>query len=474
MHKNYKELDTENLTESWLFPLETGQKAFAVRKALIDEADETLDIQYYIWSRDIAGLMILDAVYNAAKRGVKIRMLLDDNGIPKMDDLLSALNTFENVEIRLFNPFSFRAFKPIGYITNFRRLNHRMHNKSMTVDNCASIVGGRNIGDDYAGTGEWLQYFDLDVVAVWPIVDEVSKSFQEYWDTESSVPIEQVVKTPGTIENLESVLAENNEKLEDSYFNVALHEEDSVVQSIKNGEQPEIWSKVTLFCDNPQKYTGKLDDSELMISKILDKKLAPKKRVDLVSPYFVPWKEGTRILLDIVKKHGAKLNILTNSLASNDVTAVHGGYTRYRKKLLKNTVKLFELTHAKKLHTGKNKDKRIVTHSNTSLHAKTFAIDGEKIFIGSFNFDPRSMRINTEMGFLIESDDITKLLHDFFDDFVPKNSYLPELTQEDKVIWMPPVDSKKDIPHYTTEPWATKKQRIVAWIANKLPIEWLL
>lgn len=178
---------------SGIFPLAEGLDAFAARYLLIAMAERSLDIQYYIWQNDMSGRLLFSAVLDAAQRGVKVRLLLDDNNTRGLDDTLSELNRHPNIAVRLFNPFSFRTLRAIGYITDFARLNRRMHNKSFTVDNTATIVGGRNIGDEYFAAGEEPLFTDLDVLAVGPAVDEVAQDFDRYWQSKAVAPLNRVV-----------------------------------------------------------------------------------------------------------------------------------------------------------------------------------------------------------------------------------------------------------------------------------------
>ncbi|WP_262358491.1 phospholipase D-like domain-containing protein, partial [Bordetella pertussis] len=174
-----------------------AQDAFAARMLLARAATRTLDVQYYIWRNDMTGTLLLQALHAAAERGVRVRLLLDDNGISGLDDALAALDAHPNAEVRLFNPFPTRSFKALGYLTDFSRLNRRMHNKSFTVDNQATIIGGRNIGDEYFGATDGVLFADLDVLAVGPVVGDVSAEFDAYWASESAWPAGPLLPAPG-------------------------------------------------------------------------------------------------------------------------------------------------------------------------------------------------------------------------------------------------------------------------------------
>lgn len=178
---------------SGIFPLADARDAFAARALLARAAERTLDLQYYIWHADMSGTLLFNAIRDAADRGVRVRLLLDDHGTSGVDTELAALDAHPDIEIRLFNPFVIRKPRAINYLTDFFRLNRRMHNKSFTADNQATIIGGRNTGDEYFGASDGLLYVDLDVMAVGPVVSEVSKDFDRYWASESSYPVERLL-----------------------------------------------------------------------------------------------------------------------------------------------------------------------------------------------------------------------------------------------------------------------------------------
>src|SRR5690606_940943 len=173
-----------------------GQEAFAARALLARAATRSLDVQYYIWRKDLSGTLLLEELLDAAERGVRVRMLLDDNGIAGMDEALAALDRHPNIEVRLFNPFVVRSPKIVGYLTDFTRLNRRMHNKSFVADGQAAIIGGRNIGDEYFAAADGLVFADLDVLAIGPVVAEVSEDFDRYWTSLSAYPASRILPEP--------------------------------------------------------------------------------------------------------------------------------------------------------------------------------------------------------------------------------------------------------------------------------------
>lgn len=454
--------------KSGVIALPNGSDALASRLALIERAQTSIDAQYYIWHDDTSGILLLDALKRAAERGVRVRLLLDDNGVPGLDMIMATLNAQPNFHIRLFNPSTVRDPKIIGYAIDFLRMNRRMHNKSMIVDGTATIIGGRNIGDEYFQIGEQF-YADLDVLAVGQIVSETSTVFDLYWNSASVFALENIVTIPADLSAFEERAAGVSaspelEKLQNDTANTAQ-------KFLARQVQPE-WTDVQLVADDPVKGLGEASRDQLMITRLGQIIGEVQARLDLISAYFVPGDVGTKYFNDLAQS-GDQVNILTNALNTTDVLLVHAGYTKYRRELLQGGVNLFEL----KLRGGQPPahDSQIKPFglSGASLHAKTFAIDGQRVFIGSFNFDPRSALLNCEMGFLIESPSMAGRVHSTFDKKLAYVSYQPELTAEDKMIWHEPI-GPNETRSYQEEPGAAWGQKIMLTIIGVLPVEWLL
>lgn len=445
--------------------LGNGHDALASRLTLADLAETAIDAQYYIWHDDTSGLLLLDALHRAARRGVRVRLLLDDNGIPGLDRLLATLNAQENFQVRLFNPSTIRRPKYLGYAIDFFRMNRRMHNKSMIVDGTAAVIGGRNIGDEYFQTGNAF-YLDMDVVAVGEIVPETSAVFDAYWNAASVFELERVIEGAGSIAQFEARIAELRETPEAREL---LRVVESSARAAIEGKIGHEWTRVQLVADDPAKGQGIATQDQLMISRLGQILGGIEARLDLVSAYFVPSRKGTEVFANLARK-GIRVNILTNALNTTDVPMVHAGYTKYRRALLEAGVKLYEL----KLR-GNDPDKQIfpLGISGASLHAKTFAVDHRRVFIGSFNFDPRSVELNCEMGFLIESPGMAAQVSGVFDSAIPLISYQPVLTPEAKMVWVESLpEGRNEI--YQEEPGATWFQQIVIAVIGVLPVEWLL
>lgn len=456
---------------SGILPLTDARHAFAARMQLAYTAERTLDVQYYIWHQDITGTLLLEALHDAADRGVRVRLLLDDNGIQGMDQVLAALNQHPNIEVRLFNPFSVRKPKQIGFITHFSRANRRMHNKSFTVDQRVTIVGGRNVGDEYFGATDGLLFSDLDVLTIGPVVEQTSLDFDRYWASQSSYPVELLL--PAVPEQTLAALSEAAEQAErdpraEKYLQ-ALREA-GLDKRGAFSELPFEWAPTRMISDDPAKGLGQADDSDLLISELPRVIGAAKESFDLVSPYFVPTAAGVEALAAMAAQ-GVRVRVLTNALEATDVAAVHAGYAKRRRDLLRAGVQLFE-TQRQPGAPGRNESAGPFGSSGSSLHAKTFAVDGHKVFVGSFNFDPRSARLNTELGFVIDSPSLGSAITRAFDEQVPLEAYEVRLNEAGKLYWVQRHSEGETL--HRREPGAGLLRRAGVRVMSWLPIEWLL
>ncbi len=461
-----------NPGESGILTLADPLDAFAARTRLADAAEKTLDIQSYIWQYDITGRLMLWSIYKAADRGVRVRLLMDDHGIPGLDEPLAALDQHPNIHIRLFNPFVVRTPKWLGYITDFSRINRRMHNKSFTADNQATIVGGRNIADEYFGANPQALFADLDVLAVGPVVQDVSRDFDRYWASASSYPAEDILPASSEAELasvLDTLAATEHVPAARRYLRTV--EESDFLQKLLDREISYVWAPVTMVSDDPAKGLG-LHTNDQLLSEQLDRALGePQHRVTLVSPYLIPTDSGMKVFRALVEE-GIEVRALTNSLAANDIAIVHAGYVRYRRPLLEAGVQLYEMRPLSPELQPDKVDVGIMGSSASNLHAKTFAVDGETLFVGSLNFDPRSTHLNTEQGFVIESPKLAREMEAMFDEQVPLNAYELRLTDEGDVLW---VERTEDgVVYHTHDPETGTLKRMMVFLFSLLPIEPLL
>ncbi|MEW9583983.1 phospholipase D family protein [Paraburkholderia sp. DGU8] len=456
-----------------IYPLPDAHRAFAARMDLIRSAQRTLDVQYYIWRNDLTGTLLLEELHEAADRGVRVRLLLDDLGIPSsLDPTLAALAAHPNIEVRLFNPFVVRKPKFIGFLTDFSRANRRMHNKSLTADSTATILGGRNIGDEYFDATDGIVFADLDVLAVGPAAAEVARDFDRYWASASAYPVERIVAHPDAtqLDALEGkAKAIDHDPAAQAYLD-ALRGPHIVQQMLDQRLRFE-WAKTDVISDDPAKGLNNAPPHALISPQLREVLGEPTHELDLVSPYFVPAAAGTQYLSGLAAR-GVDVVVLTNALEATDVAAVHSGYAKRRVELLTRGVRLYELRRSPLGHHKKEQSPGPFGSSGSSLHAKTFTVDSRRVFVGSFNFDPRSAHLNTELGLVIDSPELASRIDAIFLALVPQVAYSVRLDEHGKLYWIE-RNGDKEIRH-DTEPNTTWYGRLGVWMLSVLPIESLL
>ncbi|MBS0341709.1 MAG: phospholipase D family protein [Proteobacteria bacterium] len=476
------ELTKAHPGQSGIRALPEAKEAFAARILLARGAQRSLDLQYYIWHRDTTGQLLWEEVWRAAERGVRVRVLIDDANTGGLDEMLATLDAHPNIELRLFNPFANRGFRAGDFMTDFTRVNHRMHNKSFTADNQVTIVGGRNIGDEYFGANMEVGFQDLDVMAVGPVVREVSDEFDLFWNSASAYPGASLL--PAAAADGPAKLQaswEANRNREEAREYIETTSRTPLVNEVVQGQLDFEWTTAHVLHDDPAKALHPVDRQDLHMLPHLEAALGrPDKELDLVSPYFVPGKDGTAGLSALAKR-GVKVRVLTNSLSATDVAPVHAGYAKYRKELLEAGITLYELKPGSAVPPP-DKDSR--PHglpgsgstgggSAASLHAKTFAADRKRIFVGSFNLDPRSAQLNTEMGVVIDSPKLASRLSSQLDSTLPNAAYLVRLTPQGELEWIEREPDGRQTT-YTSEPGAGGLRRLWVDFLKILPIESLL
>lgn len=462
-------LVAQHAGQTGIQPIDDARLAFAARVLLARRATLSLDIQYYIWRGDISGRLLLEELFRAAKRGVRVRLLVDDNGTAGLDAELVALDRLANAEVRLFNPFMLRWPRVINYIFDFPRLNRRMHNKSFTADGVATIVGGRNVGDEYFGASREQLFADMDVLAVGEIVSAVSADFDRYWSCASAWPVAAVVRGAPRPRRPPA----DHRRLTGQYRQVIA---DAVAERLLTGTDAFEWTQVRMVSDDPTKGLGQAPHHGLLAAKLGDAMGAPTRSLGLISAYFVPTRAGTQLFTGLADG-GVDVAILTNALRATDVALVHAGYATCRRTLLEAGVQLWELKGGEAdrvrlgLRPSGSRPKATFRSRGSALHAKTFSIDRKRLFVGSFNFDPRSIRLNTELGFVIESPVLATRLQDLFETRLFEAAYRLTL-QHGKLAW---IEALPDGPIvHTTEPGTRWYQRQLLALIGRLPIEPLL
>jgi putative cardiolipin synthase len=456
---------------SGVLALTDGRDAFAARAQLIDAAQHRVDCQYYIWRNDMSGLLLLDALRRAAQRGVQVRLLLDDHNTDGLDPLLAAHAALPNFEVRLFNPHRLRRWRLIGLLADFARLNRRMHNKSFTVDGVVSIVGGRNVGDEYFGAHAAVAFVDLDALAIGDAVSRIARDFERYWSSRPVVPARRVIPA-GTARAHAAALelvaqAVRGPQARGYAESVAAS---SFVRELRAGSLPFEWAHAWLISDPPAKGLRIIGRRKLLLRRLRRILGAPRRDLLLISAYFVPTRRGMRLLLGLARR-GVRITVLTNSLEATDVAAVHAGYAGFRKALLKAGVSLYEMK--RRAGTARNQERRLGESSASSLHAKAFCVDRARIFIGSFNFDARSVRLNTEMGLVIDSTRLAEQVGgDPARERFRRDSYAVRLGKSGRLVWLEQTAAGEIL--HTREPNANLWRRVVVRALSMLRIDWLL
>ncbi|WP_131667486.1 phospholipase D family protein [Psychrobacter pygoscelis] len=457
-------------------PLVTGANAFAARSILTGMAKKHIDVQYYIWHNDQAGQLLLKDLWEAAERGVMVRLLLDDfNNSAKFDQHLIRFASHPNIAVRIINPLMHRKFQTLNYITGLPRINRRMHNKSMTFDRQITIIGGRNIGNEYLSNDQNSQFADLDVLLIGRVVDDISNSFNSYWSSNLAYDIETLVSPSTNKDFLTSLDKINGDENSEPRSSLSLYkaaiEDSSIDTDLINKHVPFRWTDMHFLSDDVGKLSNTAAPSTHLVHQLRTLLGTPNDKLTIISSYFVPTKDGVAALVKLANK-GVKIRILTNSFHATDVTAVHSGYSQWRPVLLKAGIKIYELKATASEEDRENKLWRARSQSSTSLHAKTFAVDDHQVFIGSYNVDPRSANINTEMGVVINDSELASQLHKALDDSLLTQAYEVLLTDQGKLQWKTIENSKVVV--YDSEPKLEWSDHIWLSIMSWLPIDWLL
>jgi putative cardiolipin synthase len=459
-------------------PIVTGANAFASRSILTDMATRNIDAQYYIWHDDQAGQLLLKDLWEAAERGVIVRLLIDDfNSSAALDQQLLRFSSHPNTAVRIVNPLMHRKFQALNFVTGLPRINRRMHNKSMTFDKQITIIGGRNIGNEYLSNDQNSQFADLDVLLIGKVVADIDNSFGSYWSAPISYDIETLVTLDedGPTDFIEGLDQLGTNEKSDNQSSLSLYKsaiaDSSIDTDLLNKRIPFRWTDMQFLSDDVGKLTKSVPADTNLVQQLRTLLGRPDKELTIISSYFVPTKDGVDTLVELADS-GIDIKILTNSFDATDVTAVHSGYSQWRPKLLKSGIKIYELKSTASEEDRENKLWKARSQSSTSLHAKTFAIDDHQVFIGSYNVDPRSANINTEMGVIINDDELARQLHEALSDDLLSQAYEVKLTDDNHLQWHTMENGEKKV--YEAEPRVDLSDHIWLTIMSWLPIDWLL
>lgn len=446
--------------------LSDGVDALGARLRMMENAQSTIDAQYFIVKKDRAGALFVGKMLLAADRGVRVRLLVDDIFSPGLDQGFSLLNTHPNIEVRLFNPVSRQSLRYWSYLLDFKRANRRMHNKSFTVDNSMSIVGGRNIAEEYFELTQDIKFDDYEVLALGPVVAQVSEGFDEFWRSDLAVPIDafDLAVDPAKLDEWRGYVQNQIENSEQGIYGKAISS--ALLTDLREGLVEPLIAQATLVTDSPDKLQSKVGAVEhaTLALEIGRRFAAAQREVLIVSPYFIPGASGAESVEELLKR-GVRVVVITNSLASTNHVAVHSGYARYRKRLLKAGAELYEI----RVDVVDEKNQWGHQAKLVTLHSKATVVDRSTVFVGSLNFDPRSIKLNTEMGLFIESKQAGEgLTQTIFDD-LPRVAYRVELDENEKLHWVYQYGDVSET--FTKEPQTSWWRRFQVEFYRLLPIE---
>jgi putative cardiolipin synthase len=454
--------------QSGFYPMGNGIDALSMRLLLAERAERSIDTQYYLIKNDIVGRAFILALLKAADRGVRVRLLLDDIFTSGYDTGMMALDSHPNFEIRIYNPFNRGAAgRSLGAATSLSRVNRRMHNKTFTVDNQVTIIGGRNIADEYFGAREDAKFGDLDVVGIGPIVHEVSSMFDRYWNHETAIPVPAFLppldEPEAELNALRDRLEADRQEIVKSVYASAV--QDRILEQVESNTSAFRWAPYTLAFDSPDKgVKGQAAETDLITAPLRESLLGAESEILIVSPYFVPRKNGIEAFSS-VQASGVDITVITNSLAANNQASVHGGYAPAREPLLKNGIRIFELRPDSEVRGTEYVD---ASNARATLHTKAYIVDRRQVFIGSFNFDPRSANLNTEMGVIIDDPELAETFISRVEEALPTQTWEVFLNEDAKLRWR--GQNGDEIVIYDKEPKTTWGQRFMAGLYRILPI----
>ena len=463
--------------------LSVGADGFAARMQMIQAAQRSLDIQYYIFSADTTGLLVTGALLAAADRGVHVRVLVDDGETTTGDEQILEMAAHPQIEVRIFNPFAYRGhlkvIRSAEFLAEKQRVNYRMHNKLFVSDNAAALIGGRNIGDPYFQVDPNAQYADDDVFVAGPLVPKLSATFDEYWNSALAIPVQALVGSKPSQAKLERQRQRLKEHLDNArrsgveYLKRA--EQGDPFAGIVAGRLPVVWARAQVVCDSPDKKDVVDGDTagRLMYGPIAETAGALQSELILVTPYLVPTPGEMQLLRDL-RRRNVRVRILTNSFNSTNELAAHTGYVRHRRELLEMGVELFEVRAMLDSSRGSGQSAKMSRHGNYGLHAKLLVFDRKKLYAGSMNFDQRSRRINTETGLIIDSAELAAQTAARFEAMTqPASAYAVTLQSPDSkkspLIWRTEENGKPV--QYTKEPSRSAWRRLEFDFFSVLPLD---
>lgn len=448
----------------WFHLLNTYDEAYHWRIAMIDSAHSSIDLETFLWKPDVTGAGIVTHLLAAADRGVRVRLLLDDSFTAREDQMIHDLDAHPNVELRLYNPYGYRAQSMAGRtvfnFNDFQRVNHRMHNKTLIVDGWAVIVGGRNLADEYFGSHASYNFRDMEVLAMGDSVAQVSDHFDRFWNSGWSVPVGQLVAGEATEQDLVGL----REQLAGVSGKPRVSSESELAARWQAVSKDAVPGKALFLSDEPADRDPALmaerpDQLAINLKQAID---SASTELIAVSAYLVPTPDLEASLAAAIDR-GVRVRLLTNSMRSNNHLSAHAAYGGHVRRLLESGVELYEVRVDAQDRARYMADP--VTDKKLGLHAKFLLLDNDRVFIGSSNLDPRSLQLNTEVGLMIHSEALnSRLRAAIADDFAPQNSWSVQLADgklswhgEDEILYRSPSDSVF--------------QQLESWFFGLLPID---
>ena len=451
--------------ESGFYPILDGKDSLALRLLMAERAEKTIDAQYFLIYNDIVGNAFANALLKAANRGVRVRFLLDDILSKGLDPGLATLNSHPNIEVRIFNPLNHRSARALN-IGQYDRMTRRMHNKSFTVDNQVTLVGGRNIAGEYFDARDDEKFLDIDVMAIGPVVQDVSTMFDTYWNFRAAIPMPAIAETPAdAADALAGLDARVKEMLkEDRAGQYADAVKAEVLKYVETGSDVFAWSDYDLVYDSPDKSSkDTVNEDDLITKKMAESLGSIDEELFISTPYFVLTKEDIEWFANL-RARGVDVTVITNSLASNNHTTVHSKYGPTRKRLLEMGVKLYEQRAVADRPVDEKVEKEDIL---STLHAKAFAVDRRSLFIGSFNWNQRSINRDTESGVIIHSPAMAAEFVDGLNAWIPEATFRLSLDESNNILWTI-VENGQEV-SVSKEPQTSAWQRFTAWFLRIAP-----
>jgi len=463
--------------------ISSGVACFRARIEMASLAEKTLDVQYFSIESDRTGRLFIESLLDAADRGVRVRILVDDSKSVGRDAEIGALAAHQNIELRVFNPFTYRGalefLRTAEFALNERRLTFRMHNKLFVVDNELALIGGRNIGDAYFAASQTMEFGDYDLLVAGPMVRTLSGSFDAFWNSPLAIPIQNLIVFKPTKEKLDAYresLRKHHATMEGSEYTRPMSD-GGPVANILSGRRPLIWARAEAIYDSPEK--AKVDSGkqagQLLRERVESAAATVKTELLVATPYLVPGDEGMKLFTDL-RSRNVRVRILTNSLQSTDAPITFSAYGRYRVPMLQAGIELYEVRpHLGEPNVAGGGSLKSSSSTPFALHAKVFVFDRRYAFIGSMNYDERSRHLNTELGVLVESPDMVKELVERFEAVAdPANSYVlalgpPDVTGKPKVLWR--TEENRTMVVYEDEPHVDPMIRFKVEALSLLPLE---